>query len=523
MRGSSLWLFASCGDSDLDHRAMRYPLIALVGVIHLYFIWALGAVIGLDSMIYAQLGDAIFTGGGLEQFYRGPRYYIYQHLAPGLPVLWTSATILAGSYGWLLFTVIQHLVAGAALLYLLFVLRHFLSAPFLAAAALLVSCDPLYQSLHNRLMTESISGSMFLLGLGATIEMLRQRAVLVAPLSILTVSGMVAIQFRSQAVILFVVFFVALHFAQEKMVREARYWICVLLVVGSVCAWPGYRLAVAGQAFFPNVSYLALAHALRYNPDPSEAVIAQLRSLPLPPGLSAETIAKEGVDYAIAAKMGMQLRVSGLSEREAIAHLSRVAWSVRTDSMQIVKNQLRLPLLSIGLTYPVFWGDQDEPIHRGFTVGDYSRHVAHWRQWDGGTLRDDYTQEFEGLLAMSRNNRQTYDPVVVDELDRSLRPYFVDHSINLRDPLHLSEIPSDVWLIGWVGGLWIFWRSHPWALVVLALPVLVNYLTSVSVPIGNPRYGYFLLPMYQIGFVVIVARILGRILNTKSYPRSALQ
>jgi hypothetical protein len=221
--------------------------------------------------------------------------------------------------------------------------------------------------------------------------------------------------------------------------------------------------------------------------------------------------------------MGMQLRVSGFSESEAIAHLSRVAWSVRTDSMRIVKNQLRLPLLSTGLTYPVFWGDQDEPIHRGFTVRDYSRHVAYWRQWDGGTLRDDYTQEFEDLLAMSRHNRQMYDPVVVDELDRNLRPYFVDHSINLRDPLHLSEISSDVWLIGWVGGLWVFWRSHPWTLVVLVLPVLVNYLTSVSVPIGNPRYGYFLLPMYQIGLVVIVARILGRIRTTKSCPRSALQ
>jgi hypothetical protein len=138
-------------------------------------------------------------------------------------------------------------------------------------------------------------------------------------------------------------------------------------------------------------------------------------------------------------------------------------------------------------------------------------------------LSDDYTQEFEGLLAMSRNNRQTYDPVVVDELDRRLRRYFVDHSISLRDPLHLSEISSDIWLIGWVGGLLVFRRIHPWALVVVVVPVLVNYLTSVSVPIGNPRYGYFLFPMYQVGLVVMVARLLDPILNTKSSPRSALQ
>jgi hypothetical protein len=87
----------------------------LVVAIHLYFLWILGAGFYYDSVIYAQLGEALLTEGGLHAFYSGPRYYVFQHLAPGLPLLWTGAFIVAGQYGWLLFAAVQHAMAAAAL------------------------------------------------------------------------------------------------------------------------------------------------------------------------------------------------------------------------------------------------------------------------------------------------------------------------------------------------------------------------------------------------------------------------
>src|SRR5262249_46453790 len=144
----------------------------LVAAIHLYFLWSLGAGFYYDSLIYAQLGEALLTDGGLEAFYTGPRYYVYQHLAPGLSLFWSATSILAGPYGWVLFAVIQHAIAGASLLYLLWVWRPFLTGPFIALAAILVSCHPLYESLHNRLMTESLTGSTLLVGIAATSSIL---------------------------------------------------------------------------------------------------------------------------------------------------------------------------------------------------------------------------------------------------------------------------------------------------------------------------------------------------------------
>src|SRR5260370_35345700 len=64
--------------------------------IHGYFLWALGAAFGYDTVIYAQLGDALISRGGLEQFYDGPRYYGFQHIAAGVGLLWPILSHLAG-------------------------------------------------------------------------------------------------------------------------------------------------------------------------------------------------------------------------------------------------------------------------------------------------------------------------------------------------------------------------------------------------------------------------------------------
>ena len=44
----------------------------LVAAIHVYFLWSLGAGFYYDSVIYAQLGEALLTEGGLHAFIRAP-------------------------------------------------------------------------------------------------------------------------------------------------------------------------------------------------------------------------------------------------------------------------------------------------------------------------------------------------------------------------------------------------------------------------------------------------------------------
>jgi hypothetical protein len=290
----------------------------IIGIAHLYFLWALGATFGYDSFVYAQLGEALATRGGLLEFYSGPRYYIFQHVSPGLPLLWNGATLVGGDYGWLLFALIQHAVAAASLFYLLAVARAILvPGPLLILIAVVVACNPIYQSLHSQPMTESISGSMYLLGFAAVMKMLIEGAVRLWPLAVLTLSGFAAIQFRSQAVVYFLVFLGGVLIAKLDGRWRGGVIGCLLLVVSSALVWPAYRSAMTGHVFLPNASYLSLVHALRYNPQPSQEFVSGLKKAQLLPKWDAEQIAKNGLSYSEAAEWGRYLRSIGFDDADA--------------------------------------------------------------------------------------------------------------------------------------------------------------------------------------------------------------
>ena len=474
----------------------------LIAAIHLYFLWSVGAGFYYDSVIYAQLGEALFTEGGLQAFYSGPRYYVFQHLAPGLPLLWSGASLVAGQYGWVLFAAVQHAIAAAALIYLLWVWRRLLTAPFIFLAAILVSCNPLYESLHNRLMTESITGSMLMAGIAATSSLLLHRSMGTIPLFILSASAVAAIQVRSQSMVYFLIFFVTILLSRDERSVRSVTWACLAFVLCSLFVWPAYRFLVTGHAFLPNTSYLALAHALRYNVHPSDALIARLKTFPLPSTLPAERLAAEGLDYMDAAAIGRHLRATGLNDAAAKAEVMKAAWAVRTESLEVMVNQLRLPLLSIGMKYPVFMGAPDTVIHRGFTNRRYADHASYWEQWEGGTLRNNYSEELDTIVQFSKENAALYDVHVVENLERTLRPFLVDHPVSVRDPLGLLQVPSDLWLLGFGLALWTLWKSHRLLVGMLGALVLATYVMSVSLPVGNARYAYPLLPLFTIGLVI---------------------
>lgn len=487
---------------------MLIRLGLLVAAIHLYFLWSLGAGFYYDSVIYAQLGEALLSHEGLQDFYSGARYYVFQHLAPGLPLLWSGISIVAGPYEWVVFALVQHAIAATALIYLLSVWRPLFAGPFIALAAILVSCNPLYESLHNRLMTESITGSMLMFGMAATSSLLLHRSTGRMPLFILSASAIIAIQVRSQSMAYFVIFFFAILLSRHERPLRSTAWLCLVAVLCSVFLWPAYRFHVTGQAFLPNTSYLALAHALRYNVHPSDVVLARLNTLSLPATLPSERLASHGIDYMDAAAIGTHLRTLGMDDTQAKFEIMKAAWAVRTDSPEVMMTQLRLPLLSIGMKFPVFMGHPDKVIHRGFTNRTYAHHAAYWEKWEGGTLREDYSQELDTVVKFSKDNGALYDASVVDDLERSVRPFLADHPVSLRDPLGLLHVPSDVWFLGWGIGLCIIWKMNRMLAGILMASMLATYVMSASVPVGNARYAYPLLPLYIIGLVIGLEHLL---------------
>ena len=489
---------------EVDRRLTVALSILIVGI-HGYFLWALGAAFGYDTIIYAQLGEALISRGGLERFYAGPRYYIFQHVAPGVGLLWTTVSHLAGGYAWVVFALIQHGLAAGALLYVLTALRSQLSRWFVVLAAILVCVDPIYQSLHNTPMTESITGSLLLIATGASLGALVSSRLTWRRLAVVGAAGVLGTQVRSQFALYILLFLAVLACAR----RESRAWVkigaCALVVVAGALLWPAYRYAVTGHFFLPNVDYIALEAALRYNTTPSAKALSTLRALPLPHGLSAEGLAATGMNYEDAARIGAYLTSTGYDDKQARVVLSNTARALRWDSLGVIENEMRLSLLSIGMKRVPFWGNPETPIHRGFTVHAYLEHVRYWDKWEAGTLWTNYRPEFLRFLDEFRRDRDLYDPEMVDELKRKLIGYFADRSIALRDPLRMTMIPSELWIAGWIGALVYFGRWSAWAVVLLVSPVIANYVVSLGVPISNPRYAYPLMPLYTIGSVILLA------------------
>ena len=120
----------------------------------------------------------------------------------------------------------------------------------------------------------------------------------------------------------------------------------------------------------------------------------------------------------------------------------------------------------------------------------------------GGNVAEDYSGELDTIVKFSRESVGLYDADVVENFERSLRPFLMDHPVSLRDPLGLLQVPSDVWLVGWGIALCLVWKRNRMLAGILVTPVLATYVMSASLPVGNARYTYPLIPLYTIGLVI---------------------
>jgi hypothetical protein len=127
--------------------------LAVIVVLHLYSIWALGATFWYDSANYLQLGFALGSQNDLTRFYGGPNYYIFQHLMPGFPPLLSTTVRFFVGYGWLALAAIQHLFSVFALLYFLNSYRHWVSPGWRLVTGILSCAHPYYMAFHDAVVS----------------------------------------------------------------------------------------------------------------------------------------------------------------------------------------------------------------------------------------------------------------------------------------------------------------------------------------------------------------------------------
>jgi hypothetical protein len=77
-----------------------------------------------------------------------------------------------------------------------------------------------------------------------------------------------------------------------------------------------------------------------------------------------------------------------------------------------------------------------------------------------------------------------------------------DISVAQVDPLYFGRIPFDLWaFLGLFGIAYTFLFRSFFVGLLLAVPPIVNFLVMFSVPLGNVRYAYCLLPIYMLALI----------------------
>jgi len=456
-----------------------------------------GATYWYDSAIYVQLANALVQPDGLTAFYSGPRYYIFQHLMPGLPLVFALSYFLFGVHAWIALAVFQHIVAAFALIYFINIGIKWLPLWAGFFLGILIALHPFYAAFHNAPLTESLSGTFVIFGLALVLDIIYQRKYGYRQLVALTGVGILATQFRSYIGVVFILYLVIIFFLKISGRKCLSVFISATLIGLSVLAFPIYRAIQIDDFFMPNVDNLMLQQVMYLNLEPSDRSKKRLDTISFPPDLPMETVLSDGLDYKSSAYLAEYIDTVTGNNHKTRQLLSAVARFLRLDSITIIINQLRLNLSSIGFNYLQFCCDQGLQIRRGgFTWNRLKEHAQYYYDWHSWSLKN-YQQTFQQYLELYRQDPSIYDSHVISKYGRMMSSYISSQSIFPRDPLLLNKVPTDLWVLcGFIGLVFVYRKSKKATLVFLVTIGTVYISTLIGSVVGNIRYAYPLLPLY---------------------------
>jgi len=474
-------------------------------VAHAYSIVVTGAKFWIDSIVYFQLAPALFDAGQLGRLYHSGFGFLYEHTAPGLPLLIRALDEIFGDRLWPALAAIQGLLSASAVTYFVLSFRKKLSRPAQLAAILVCSLHPYFMSFHAAALTESVSTSLTLLSLGAAIRGLDGRLSLRATLTTLLLFSVLAAQFRPYLGLIGVIAAALIVFQQGKPWRIPLYAVTALAFFAGTLAFPIYRASLGLGFVMPNVSALMLTHVSYVAWDLDSETAQSLKAVVLNDEIRARLIGRQPITYDDAKHIFDDLVATGLTPAKARQKIAAAAWRVRTSSIGIIERQLQLPLASIGFQYVPACCQANRQLTRDMTGFSLFRHIRAYYRWNSGVDSGSYLERFDTFTEMTRASH-LYSEAAENFYIASIRPYVTDALKSFRDPLHLTFFVSDpLILIAWFGLFLFFWPEQRISLLVLITPFAVIYAVAVYTHIfGDNRHAHPLIPIVVVGFVKVV-------------------
>lgn len=495
---------------NYSNRVSNTPLAIISIGLHCYSLIVFGGVFWIDSTAYVSLGQALIRENGLQYFYTGCGTWFYSHLQPGLPLLWLAIENLPNNLHWPILAIFQHSLGALSLYYFFSTLNNNWPSRWNYLGCGLIAILPFYQAAHNSLMTESVSSSLMLIGLSLALRMKNDTTLDREKLLLLLLTILLETQFRSYfGVLLFGASLISLYKFNISYLRTS--FILAFCLAISVLAFPAYRYVETGAFWLPGLGMNKLQAGWWINPNPTKETLRKLERFDFPANLSPSTRTNKGLDYNEATSIALHWRKNGLTDQEINRRAVSAGELLANDSSRVFINRGLRALTSSGFVLPYCYLNPNTIVFPGYTAKMFCDHIMNTYVFHSWLSVDDHKAVFNNFFHRD-TSKESFQKPFQEISSRSIyddtREYINESKIWQKDPLRIGNIAPD-WLIIFSLFSMTFTnrQQRPFSLMCAWLIIgnaYFNYLASV----GNPRYGYFLFPIYIAFAFLGVSRIM---------------
>jgi len=445
-----------------------------------------GATFWVDSGIYIY-ASPIFESlqKAKEMFYTSPN--IFSHVSWGIPFFWFLLSKLPEAWIWPVMALTQHALAAAAMIYLFSTLNRLYPTRLHVVTCGILSFLPFYQSMHNMLMTESISSSCALLALAAALNLNDHGDRHRGSLAVLLVSTFVAVQIRPYFII-FPAGYLAALLVKQKL-PPGKIILSGLICVAALLAAPSYRFFAVGTLRLPygGLGYIEVGHsASRHTP---ESVLRYAATLSWPDSTFPAKLATTGLAKDDLRRLSHFWRDQGLSYDQMLT-ISKTLFRHYREAEGNFTRSLMATQVCIGFPSLLLLMPDIYVPGRGMSGKQLFEHfMEHYRylSWINPS------KEIYGRLTTLHYFGDSADHQL---FLRAWAPYVrFPNTFWLNDPFGLGRVFPDIWFI--IGVLSISYLAYRRNLVAafFILPMLAMITIIYQIPVAGIRYCYIFVIM----------------------------